>query len=49
LWVSRYNGPASGEDVAYSVAVSPANGTVFVTGGSQSASGSNYPTVAYHG
>jgi WD40 repeat protein len=47
-WVSRYNGLASGNDTAVSVAVSPAGGRVFVTGHSQgTASGEDYATVAY--
>ncbi len=48
LWVRRYNGPANGNDRAYSVTVSPAAGTVFVTGTSAGAgSGSDYATIAY--
>ncbi len=31
-WAKRYNGPANGTDRAYSVAVSPAKDTLFVTG-----------------
>jgi DNA-binding beta-propeller fold protein YncE len=31
-WVSRYDGPAGGNDLARSVAVSPGGGTVYVTG-----------------
>jgi DNA-binding beta-propeller fold protein YncE len=47
-WVHRYNGPANGQDKAWSVAVSPAGGTVFVTGYSHgAASGYDYATVAY--
>ncbi len=52
LWVQRYNGPGNGTDAASSVAVSPAGGTVFVTGQSEGAtpgSGlSDYLTVAYN-
>ncbi len=43
LWVTRYNGPANGDDAARSVAVSPSGSTVYVTG-------SSYPgsvTLAY--
>jgi hypothetical protein len=32
LWASLYNGPANGDDVATSMAVSAATGTVYVTG-----------------
>jgi outer membrane protein assembly factor BamB len=48
LWVQRYNGPGNGPDEASSVVVSPAGGTVFVTGASYGAtSQSDYATVAY--
>jgi WD40 repeat protein len=47
LWVSRYNGPASGSDGAYSIGVSPDASTVFVTGGSDGSGGPDYATVAY--
>ena len=49
-WISRYNGPASGDDLAFSVAVSPAGGRVFVTGSSARAggSGNDYATAAYN-
>ena len=44
LWVRRYNGPGTGsDDAAFSVAVSPDGGRVFVTG----SSGGDYATVAY--
>jgi WD40 repeat protein len=49
LWVSRYNGPASGYDTATSVAA--AAGRVFVTGGSErpgtAEDNNDYATVAY--
>jgi hypothetical protein len=48
LWVRRYNSAGNGYDAAYSVAVSPAGGTVFVTGGNPGISGSGYVTVAYN-
>jgi WD40 repeat protein len=48
LWARRYNGPGNGLDGAYSVAVSPGGGKVFVTGSSAGAtSGADYATVAY--
>src|SRR6266487_3921662 len=49
LWVRRYDGPANGDDAAASVAVSPAGGTVYVTGYSTGAtSGPDYVTAAYN-
>src|SRR6266704_3008203 len=50
LWVSRYNGPASGVDNASSAAVSPGGRTVFVTGRSWEGftSGLGYATIAYN-
>ena len=47
LWVKHYAGPASGGigTQAYSVAVSPSGGTVYVTG--ESGNDSTYATVAY--
>ena len=48
-WVKRYNGPGNREDQAYSVAVSPTGGTVFVTGTSKGVSSNwDYATVAYN-
>jgi PQQ-like domain len=50
LWVKRYNGPGNANDRAYSAAVSPATGTVFVTGLSAGSGGSaDDATIAYHG
>jgi len=50
LWASRYDGPLHQGDKALSVAVSPATGTVFVTGESGAAGTvPDYATVAYHG
>ena len=49
LWVERYNGPGNRDDFAYSVAVSPSGGTVFVTGTSRMADSNwDYATVAYN-
>jgi outer membrane protein assembly factor BamB len=49
LWASRYNGPSSNDDIAFAVAVSPTNGTVFVTGESLTPPTDwDYATVAYH-
>jgi outer membrane protein assembly factor BamB len=50
LWVKRYDGPGSGGDQAYAVAVSPSGGTVFVTGYTDTNSNSSgfvYTTIAY--
>jgi hypothetical protein len=45
--VSCYNGPANSTDAAYSVAVSPITGAVFVTGISYGRNGNgDYLTVA---
>ena len=44
----RYNGPGNNSDQASSVAVSPASGTVYVTGQSAGTStGADYATIAY--
>src|SRR5262249_42854970 len=53
LWVSRYDGPAHGEDEsndeAYSIAVSPDGKTVLITGSSGGiGSDSDYATIAYN-
>ncbi len=49
-WVKRYNGPASSDDSAYSVAVSPTGDRVFVTGRSLgTTTGYDCATVAYSG
>jgi DNA-binding beta-propeller fold protein YncE len=45
-WVARYNDPGNGTDIATSMAVNPASGTVYVTG--QSQPGEEYATVAYN-
>ena len=49
LWKTRYDGPVSEEDDAYSVAVDPGGSTVFVTGRSSGTIGLqyDYATVAY--
>ncbi len=48
LWVSRYNGPGNGDDIAYSVAASRDGTRVFVTGSSPGrTTGDDYATVAY--
>jgi outer membrane protein assembly factor BamB len=49
LWLARYNGPANFTDEAYSVAVRPGGGTVYVTGESAGTDdGWDYATVAYN-
>lgn len=49
-WIRRYNGPASSDDAAYSLAVSPEGDRIFVTGLSTGiTSGWDYATVAYSG
>src|SRR5215467_9589771 len=50
-WAALYHGPATGQDTAFSVAVSPGGGAVYVTGASKAtASGLDYEyaTVAYN-
>jgi WD40 repeat protein len=48
VWVSRYDGPGHGADLAYSIAVSPDGSKVFATGSSRGAgSGDDYATVSY--
>jgi len=49
LWVKRYNGPIGRSDFAYSMAVSPTSGTVFVTGNSGNGPFYGYATAAYQG
>src|SRR5690242_17748760 len=47
-WINRYNGTGNGTDIATSLAVNPASGTVYVTGQSVATSGLyDYATVAY--
>ncbi len=49
-WLSRYDGPASSNDYAYDVSVSPDGRKVFVTGSSQggpATTAGDYATVAY--
>jgi hypothetical protein len=48
LWVARYDGPGSGADFAYAIAVAPGGAIVFVTGYSTGVStGADYTTIAY--
>jgi DNA-binding beta-propeller fold protein YncE len=48
VWLARYNGPATLNDVATSIAVSPGGGRVFVTGASVgNTSNYDYATIAY--
>ena len=48
LWAARYDGPASGDDVATAIAVDPA-GNVYVTGFSDGGAGTkyDYATIKY--
>jgi outer membrane protein assembly factor BamB len=50
LWAKRYNGPGSGDDRAYSVAVSPGGAAVYVTGYTDISptAGDDYTTIAYN-
>ena len=47
LWSRRYNPPANGDDVAFSIAISPDGSAVYVTGESGSPTVDDYATVAY--
>jgi WD40 repeat protein len=47
VWSAVYTGPDPQEDDAYSIAVSPDGGLVFVTGRSYGPNDSDYATVAY--
>jgi hypothetical protein len=47
VWVERYDGPASLDDAATAMAVSPSGSAVFVTGFSAGPSGRDYATIAY--
>lgn len=48
LWVRRYNGPGNGTDAAVSIAISPDNSKVFVTGYSRGTTTRyDYTTLAY--
>ena len=50
LWVKSYTGNGPSGSAAQAVAVSPATGTLFVTGySSGSGSGNDYATIAYQG
>jgi PQQ-like domain len=47
-WLSRYNGPASFDDVGWAIGLSPDGGSVFVTGNSRSNSTAHdYITLRY--
>ncbi len=47
LWIKRCNGSGNGADYAYSIAVSPSGGTVYVTGSTSATSNERYGTIAY--
>ena len=47
LWSRRYDGPASGDDVASALAVSPDGSAVFVTGQTKTPTGDGLGTMAY--
>jgi hypothetical protein len=46
-WINRYNDTGNGTDIATSLAVNPASGTVYVTGQSAASGLYDYATVAY--
>ena len=46
LWIKRFDGPASGDDIAFALAESPDGSRVFVTGRSRSLT-FDYTTIAY--
>jgi hypothetical protein len=49
LWLNRYNGSGNGDDTGLSLVVSPAGGSVFVTGKSKgTTSADDYVTIAYN-
>jgi hypothetical protein len=47
IWVRPYDGPGGHRDLAYSAAVSPVGGTMFITGESQGISTYDFATIAY--
>jgi hypothetical protein len=50
LWAARYDGPGANTDEAYSLAISPTTGKVFITGHSMGpTSADDYATIAYGG
>ena len=48
LWAQQHRGADKGDAIAYSVAVSPSGGTVYVTGTSAHITSFDYATVAYN-